>query len=185
MDLFVLNTATVSCILCQVTDVVSICAFARTDNKRIRLTIKTDRITKYNDFICGDIIIMLKFRLTYLITVIATIVIGLLSRHWPQIPLLIGDILWATMVYFGVRLIFAGKSTRFAVIVSLAFSYGIEFSQLYKAPWIEHLRHTLFGRLVLGETFLWGDLLSYTAGIMIGVAIDSLIRRRKQSAHLK
>jgi hypothetical protein len=89
--------------------------------------------------------------------------------------LFIGDVLWALMVYFIVRFLFIHKSIKTATIYSLLFCYAIEFSQLYKAPWIDNLRHTLFGRLVLGETFLWGDLLSYTVGIVIGILLDRLI----------
>jgi len=37
------------------------------------------------------------------------------------------------------------------------------------------MRHTFFGRMILGETFFWGDLVSYTAGILIGIAIDRIL----------
>src|SRR4051812_46220333 len=98
---------------------------------------------------------MFKLRLFYLLCVLLTIVIGLLSRALTAVPLFIGDILWALMVYFIVRFLFIKKPVKFVVTWSLLFCYGIEFSQLYKAPWVGSLRHTLFGRLVLGDTFLW------------------------------
>ena len=120
----------------------------------------------------------MKLRFTYFILIVATIIIGLLSRHYPVIPLFIGDVLWALMVYFIMRFLFINTSITRIVIYSLLFCYAIEFSQLYKAPWINSLRHTLFGRLVLGDTFLWGDLLSYTAGIAIGILINLLINKR-------
>jgi Protein of unknown function (DUF2809) len=110
-----------------------------------------------------------------LLFILLTIIIGLLSRHYSTIPLFIGDVLWALMVYFIMRFLFIRASIKTATIYSLLFCYAIEFSQLYKAPWIDSLRHTLFGRLVLGDTFLWGDLLSYTGGIAIGILISSLI----------
>jgi len=34
----------------------------------------------------------------------------------------------------------------------------------------------VIGGLVLGETFSWGDMLSYTVGVVIGVAIDLLLK---------
>jgi hypothetical protein len=111
----------------------------------------------------------LKRRSIYFISIITTIILGLLSRHFKFIPLFIGDILWATMVYFIVRFLFISKPVKFVVVISLLFCYAIEFSQLYKVPWINELRHTLFGRLVLGEGFLWSDLLCYTVGVGIGV----------------
>ena len=119
---------------------------------------------------------MLRLRILYLVLIVFTIVIGLLSRHFAVIPLFVGDILWATMVYFIVRFLFISKKIKSVVLISLLFCYVIEFSQLYKAPWIDNLRHTLFGRLVLGETFLWGDLLSYTFGIIIGVFVEKLVK---------
>ncbi|MBS1519915.1 MAG: DUF2809 domain-containing protein [Bacteroidetes bacterium] len=115
-------------------------------------------------------------RVTYFILIITTIIIGLISRHFTFIPLFIGDILWGTMVYFICRFLFIDKKTKFVVLISLLFCFCIEFSQLYKAPWIDSLRHTLFGRLVLGDTFLWGGLLSYLVGILIGVVVDKLIK---------
>jgi hypothetical protein len=115
---------------------------------------------------------MSRLRIIYGCLIIITIITGLLSRHFTFIPLFIGDILWALMVYFIVRVLFIGKPVKVIVIVSLLFCYAIELSQLYKAPWINGLRHTLFGRLVLGEGFLWGDLLCYTVGVVIGVWVD-------------
>jgi len=120
---------------------------------------------------------MLKSRLTFFILIIIIIILGLLSRHFPGIPLFIGDILWALMVYFIVRFIFIKQTIKWVTVASLLFCYGIEFSQLYKAPWIDNLRHTLFGRLVLGDTFLWGDMLCYTVGVGIGILIELLMKR--------
>jgi Protein of unknown function (DUF2809) len=110
-----------------------------------------------------------------------TIILGLLSRHYTAIPLFIGDVLWATNIYFIVRFLFINKTIKWVILVSLLFCYLIEFSQLYKAPWINQLRHTLFGRLVLGEVFLWGDMLSYTVGVGVAVVVEMLIRPTKNN----
>jgi len=85
----------------------------------------------------------------------------------------------ALMVYFIMRFLFIKATIKRVTVYSLLFCYAIEFSQLYKAPWIDSLRHTLFGRLVLGDTFLWGDLLSYTFGIIIGILIELLLNTRQ------
>ncbi len=74
------------------------------------------------------------------------------------------------------RFLFTSNPVKFSLIAALLFSFAIEFSQLYKALWINNLRHTLFGRLVLGEGFLWSDLVCYTVGIAIGVLIDILLK---------
>ena len=113
-----------------------------------------------------------KSRIIYFGLTALTIALGLLSRHIAGIPLFIGYILWALMIYFGVRFLFIRRPIKWCAIASLLFCYAIEFSQLYKAPWIDSLRHTLFGRLVLGDTFLWGDMLCYTIGVGIGVLTE-------------
>ena len=120
-----------------------------------------------------------RLRIIYGCLVVITIITGLLSRHFSFIPLFIGDIFWALMVYFIVRFLFIAKPVKFIVIGSLLFCYLIEFSQLYKAPWINELRHTLFGRLVLGEGFLWSDLLCYTLGVGIGIWVDGQLNKSK------
>jgi len=119
-------------------------------------------------------------RIVYSFLIILTIVLGLLSRHFAAIPLFIGDILWATMVYFMMRFLFIKGPIKQITIYSLLFCYGIEFSQLYKAPWIDNLRHTLFGHLVLGDTFLWGDLLCYTIGIALGILVDRRVQKNNK-----
>jgi hypothetical protein len=123
---------------------------------------------------------MAKTHITYFTLIIATIILGLLSRRFKFIPLFIGDILWATMVYFIMRFLFIVKSVKFNVIAALLFCFAIEFSQLYKAPWINELRHTLFGRLVLGEGFLWSDLLCYVIGVGIGLGLEKILSKSSQ-----
>ncbi len=108
---------------------------------------------------------------------ILLILLGLTSRKLviflPDfINLYLGDILWAWMVFIGFCFLFPKKNhLSYNIIYSLIFSFGIEFSQLYQAPWIQNLRQTP-ARLVLGQGFLWSDLISYTIGIIIGFLIQ-------------
>lgn len=122
---------------------------------------------------------MPRSRILYFMLSVATIIIGLLSRYFKFIPLFIGDILWALMVFFIMRFLLINKPLKYAIIASLLFCYAIEFSQLYKAPWINDLRHTIFGKLVLGEGFLFSDLLCYTVGIGVGVLLDLYTIKKK------
>ena len=116
-------------------------------------------------------------KLIYLLTVIMTIVLGLASRSGADlVPLFVarhaGDTLWAGMVYFGFRFLFTRQSLSLAVLLSILFSFGIEFSQLYQSPAINDIRNTLLGSLVLGKGFLWLDLLRYTVGILLSYLCD-------------
>ena len=121
---------------------------------------------------------MLRQRLKYGLITGVIILSGLLSRKFSIIPLWIGDVLWAAMIYFILRCFYPRTQARSIAIGSISISYAIEFSQLYKAPWIDQLRHTFFGRMVLGDTFLWGDLLSYSVGILLAVLLDNSLNKK-------
>ncbi|WP_246079360.1 DUF2809 domain-containing protein [Paenibacillus piri] len=127
---------------------------------------------------------MMKARMPYFISVIICIVLGLGSRTYSGLlPVFIaehaGDMLWASMVYFGFRFLFTSKSLAWAAAGSLLFSFGIEFSQLYQAEWIVKLRHTLLGALIIGRGFLTLDLIRYALGVTIAFGVDKFGLRRK------
>jgi len=114
-------------------------------------------------------------RSLFLLLSILSIVLGLISRkiaaYLPDfINLGLGDTLWAMMVYLLVASIFCRWSIARTALVSLTFCYLIEVSQLYHAPWIDSIRATRLGGLVLGFGFLWSDILAYTLGVA-GVSI--------------
>ncbi|MFC4802981.1 MULTISPECIES: DUF2809 domain-containing protein [Neobacillus] len=120
-----------------------------------------------------------KKRVIYSITILVVIILGLASRKYSHMlpPFLAdnaGDALWAMMVYLGFRFLLFRKRILTALLLSLIFSFGIEFSQLYQAGWINQIRGTVLGALVLGHGFLMVDLLRYTIGIMIGSFIDKM-----------
>ncbi len=58
----------------------------------------------------------------------------------------------------------------------MAFAVAIDLSQLYHAPWIDSIRQTTIGGLILGFGFLWSDLACYALGVGLGVAIETLWR---------
>jgi hypothetical protein len=121
---------------------------------------------------------MLKARLIYLALIIITAITGLVSRELSPavVPLFVGDILWGLAVFLLMRFLFIQKALTFTIIVSLIYAYATEFSQLYSAPWIDNLRQTFFGKVLLGETFYIGDLASYTIGIGLGVLVELSLR---------
>jgi hypothetical protein len=57
--------------------------------------------------------------------------------------------------------------------------YTIEFLQLYQGNWMIELRKTLFGRYVLGQGFLWTDILAYTFGIAVAFSIEKIILKHR------
>ncbi|WP_395735547.1 DUF2809 domain-containing protein [Prosthecobacter sp.] len=104
------------------------------------------------------------------------------SRYLPLSPFLAkygGDALWALAIFLGAGLCFPRASTCRVALIALGFAWGIEFSQLYHAPWLDQIRSTLPGRLVLGSTFNAPDLLAYVVGIVLGTGAEFLWRRRR------
>jgi hypothetical protein len=121
---------------------------------------------------------MHKRRIIYIILVTLVIIAGLLSRRMAFVPLWVGDTLWALMVYLMVRVVWIKAPVKQVTVVSLLFCFAIECSQLYQAPWINQVRQTLPGKLILGQGFLWGDLLAYTLGIAIGAIAEHTVVKR-------
>ena len=125
---------------------------------------------------------LIKGRLIYFIAVIITMAAGLASRHFAELlPDFVrehfGDALWAGMIYFGVRMVWINHSREWATMVSLIFSWAVECSQIIQTPWLNELRSTVLGALILGHGFLVIDLLRYAVGILCVYGIDRYFLR--------
>lgn len=126
-----------------------------------------------------------RYRLLYFFLLIVTIALGIAIRELaaviPEwISLYGGDALWSAMVFFLIAFVFAKMPTYAVGVFALTFSIAIEFSQLYHAPWIDQLRATDFGHLVLGNTFAVSDLFCYAAGVAIAVTADILLKKARR-----
>ena len=118
-------------------------------------------------------------RIVYAMLTLFTMAAGFLSRRFlgehAFIKLYVGDALWALMVFFGLAFVFRKQSTRTIALAALLFSFGIEFSQLYHAPWIDKIRNLPLGGLILGFSFVWSDLICYSLGIGFGVLVEIFV----------
>lgn len=76
-----------------------------------------------------------------------------------------------------VQLIAPKASLKGTAIGVFLFACAIEFLQLWQPPFLQAIRATLPGRLVLGNTFLWDDFPPYLAGCLIGWGWGKLLRR--------
>jgi hypothetical protein len=117
----------------------------------------------------------------YLGLAIVTIFLGLASRQFrSSLPWFIaeyaGDTLWAASVYFIAATIWRNNGPARLAAGTFGFALTVELSQLYQGPWINALRATRLGGLVLGYGFLWSDLVCYAAGIAFAVLADLLAR---------
>lgn len=121
---------------------------------------------------------------------IATIGLGLASRKFPELfPAAFGkytgDALWAQMVYWLVGFFTPAASIAKVSLSALAISYADELSQLYQAPWINQIRSTTLGHLVLGSRFSWLDMLAYTIGIAVVAPLEWLVITRRKRKGLR
>ena len=56
-------------------------------------------------------------------------------------------------------------------VVVTVVTCGIEFAQLWHPPWLDALRDTRVGGLLLGSTFAWSDFPAYLIGGVVGYAL--------------
>ena len=122
---------------------------------------------------------MKRNRLLYLLIGCAVVPLGLASRRYADflpefIATYAGDTLWAVMAFLAVGFAFPRWSTARVSAAALVLSYADEVSQLYHAPWIDKMRGTWLGGLLLGFGFLWSDILCYTVGIIFAAVLELL-----------
>jgi hypothetical protein len=117
-------------------------------------------------------------RFVYFILILLTIVLGIASRKTVGIPLFVGDILYAVLVYFGFRWLFLKNKILWQIGLPLLFCFAIEIQQLSTAAKLVAIRETTIGHYVLGQGFLWSDLLCYSIGIGLAYAVDQFYIQR-------
>lgn len=113
-------------------------------------------------------------RLNYFISILLILILGILSRKISGIPLFFGDVLYAVLIYFGFRSIFIDFKKATSLLLSLLFCFGIEILQLVQIDWLIAIRKTTLGHYILGEGFLWIDLLCYVVGTLMAYYLDKL-----------
>lgn len=123
---------------------------------------------------------MKAFRWQYLVAAVVIIAVGLNIRKVSFLPDEAGDALWAMVVFCCWRMILPRKPLPAVAIISLLTSYAVEFSQLIRVEWLDRFRSTTIGHLLLGQGFLWTDIIAYTIGIAIVYLVVLLITKNKK-----
>lgn len=121
-------------------------------------------------------------RVFYFALVLLIIALGIISRRIDWVPLFVGDMFYAMMVFFIIKFLSSTLRTEYVTVISLSVCCIIEISQLYKADWINAIRSTLIGRLVLGRGFLWSDLIAYTFGVVLAVCFEVYCDKKVKSS---
>jgi Protein of unknown function (DUF2809) len=120
--------------------------------------------------------------IVWLLLIGLTVALGIGSRRFAHgLPVFVatyaGDTLWALAVFLLIGLVMPRATPRRVGLLALAFSVLVEVSQLYRAPWIDSIRRTTVGGLILGFGFLWSDLLCYAAGVGLGAVAEAALVR--------
>ncbi|MBK0380708.1 ribosomal maturation YjgA family protein [Mucilaginibacter segetis] len=84
-----------------------------------------------------------------------------------------GDLLVVIMLYCMVKT-FIKKDARSIAFSVLLFAYAIEISQYYNLVEVLDWGNNNLARIIIGTTFQWGDILSYTLGIILVLAYERL-----------
>ncbi|KAM3093826.1 DUF2809 domain-containing protein [Phormidesmis sp. 146-12] len=129
------------------------------------------------------------YRIALLISTVLLVPIGYLIRFsqsgFPWLDDALGSVayemFWITLALTG----FPKFSPKKVAIAVCLVTCAIEFLQLWQPPFLQAIRATLPGRLVLGNTFGWSDFPPYFVGSFLGwVWVMWLRRVRKRDEGL-
>lgn len=88
----------------------------------------------------------------------------------------LGDVLVVMLLFF-VFASFTRASPMLLACGVLSFAFLVEFTQAWGLVHRSGFAHNELVRVVLGDTFQWGDLLCYTVGACCALLLERLLRR--------
>jgi len=123
------------------------------------------------------------------LVIVVSAILGIGSRKYGNyLPKFIaaytGDTMWALAFFAFFRMLFPHKRNWEIALLTFDFSCLIELSQLWHTVWLEKIRSTFFGGLLLGFGFRYSDLFCYFSGSFLGLLIFSLCKSRKRNKTL-
>jgi hypothetical protein len=107
--------------------------------------------------------------------------LGLLSRRFPLPGVFaehVGDALYTVAAFFALALFAPAAQGAKLAWAALAASAAVEASQLLSWPWLQDLRSTRVGALLLGQGFQVADLFAYACGALGAWCVDGACARR-------
>ncbi len=121
---------------------------------------------------------MFRARATYVALALATIGIGLLVHRrgvtlGPATRDVLGDALWAAMIAWWAGALAPSARLGPRCAAAYAICASVEASQLYHGPWLDAVRGTPLGQLVLGRGFDPRDLAAYALGVGMAVLLEA------------
>ncbi|HXL58118.1 MAG TPA: DUF2809 domain-containing protein [Chitinophagaceae bacterium] len=123
---------------------------------------------------------MIKRRIVYFLLFAFCIWLALATRKhsewfYPFIAKYGGDTIWAGEFLFFLHMIFPKAKLLTLAVCNYLLGVIVEVSQLWHTPWLDTIRHTKVGKLMLGLGFMWSDLVCYAVGTLMALGIAILI----------
>jgi hypothetical protein len=125
--------------------------------------------------------------LTCLAIMLLLIPLGVACRFVPiGLPPVIvkygGSFLWAATVYWFIAFLLARQRPFALGLIAMVVTAAIEFLKRVQSPELDSIRHTLFGKVLLGRYFSYTDIAVYWVAILCCMGIDqSAIYGRRAS----
>lgn len=93
----------------------------------------------------------------------------------------IGDLLVVILIYCFIKSFFRIPVLKLAAGV-LLFAYTVEVLQHFNAVHILGLQSSRLARVIIGSSFEWMDILAYTLGILLVIAIERIRTAGRKTA---
>jgi glycopeptide antibiotics resistance protein len=115
----------------------------------------------------------MRYRVALLISILFIVPLGYVVRHSQSLGLpwlhdLLGSVAYEIFWILLVAFLYPKASPKWTAIGVCLATCSVEFFQLWHPPFLQAVRSTLLGRLVLGTTFSGFDFISYFVGSFAG-----------------
>jgi glycopeptide antibiotics resistance protein len=125
------------------------------------------------------------YRISLLIGILIVVPVGYIVRfaeesYWSST---FGAIAYTPFWILLVQFLVPKLSPKWTTLGVLLMTCAIEFLQLWQPPFLQAIRATLPGRLILGNTFLWDDFPPYFVGCFLGWLLIKFLRHQFHYHH--
>jgi hypothetical protein len=117
----------------------------------------------------------------------ATVALGLASRRWPLPGVFAeytGDGLYAVAAFWALALVAPGARGGALALAAFGASGLVELAQLVHGGWLDAVRATRVGGLLLGHGFQVADLVAYGVGAVLAWGADRALLRNASPSPL-
>jgi hypothetical protein len=122
-------------------------------------------------------------RIGFLLCALLTMATGLLVHRFGAglgrvVQDVAGDALWGMMIAWGIGALWPQVGMTIRAMLAYAVCAAVEASQLIHMPWLDAVRASGLGHLVLGSDFDGRDLLAYAGGVCGAVILERIVAQR-------